>query len=44
VWRRAGYAGLAAWAVAAAAGCGGGDDLVTLDRIGRADASKTLKL
>jgi multiple sugar transport system substrate-binding protein len=44
VWRRAGYAGLAAWAVAAAAGCGGGDDLVTLDRIGRADAPKTLKL
>jgi multiple sugar transport system substrate-binding protein len=44
VWRRAGHAGLAACAVAAVAGCGGGDDLVTLDRIGRADAPKTLKL
>lgn len=42
--RRALHAACALVAAAALAGCGGGDDLVTLDRIGRADAPKSLHL
>lgn len=42
--RRALPAACALVAVAALPACGGGDDLITLDRIGRADAPKSLHL
>ena len=49
IWVDAPHAGGEALACAllcalALAGCGGGDELVTIDRVGRADAPKTLKV